>query len=66
MATRSKTKTSEVLKEFGISNDNILMLAIEPRLLKAADSLIYLIHNKWMMDKITAIQVIESLRKELN
>lgn len=66
MATRSKAKTSEVLKEFGLSDDNILMLAIEPRLLKAADSLIYLIHNKWMMDKITAIQVIESLRKELN
>ncbi len=58
-------KISLILKEFKISDDEILNIAIEPQLGKAANMLILAIENEWCMDKITAIKTIENLRKEL-
>lgn len=58
-------KTAKTLKEFGITDDQILEIAIEPRLKDAVNKLKSYIHSKWIMDTVTAMKVVKKLKEEL-
>lgn len=57
--------TAKVLKEFGLTDDEILDVAIEPRLKEAVEKLKWFIRERWIMDTITAMKTVEALKKEL-
>ncbi len=57
---------SKILKEFGLTDDDILTIAIEPRLTDATNKLIVLIWDKYNMTRLEAMQIVENLKKELN
>lgn len=57
---------SDVLKEFDLTDDQILNIAIEPKLGAAVNMLKEVMWEKWNMDTVTAMKVIEKLRAEFN
>lgn len=59
-----KAKVSEILKEFGLTDDQILEIACEPRLTDAAELLRDAIWNKWNMTKLIAMQTVKNLKDE--
>jgi hypothetical protein len=60
----AKQQTSDILKEFGLSDDDILKIATEPRLTDATNLLILAIWDKWNMTRLQAMDVVKSLKKE--
>mgnify|MGYP001389547552 CR=1 FL=1 len=54
-----------VLKEFGLTDDQILSIAIKDTLGESIKLLKEYIGNKWQMDTITAMQTAKKLKEEL-
>lgn len=61
-----KHVVSELLKEFGLSEDKILQIACEERLTDAADLLKEAIWNKWNMTTLEAMKTVKELKAEFN
>ncbi len=57
---------SIILKEFELSDDQILDIVLQERLVDAIALLKDYIQDKWIMDTLTAQKVVLALRKELN
>lgn len=55
---------SKTLKEFGLTDDQILNIAIEHRITDAITILRDILYNKWNIDKLTAHKVVLELKKE--
>jgi len=60
-----KKKVSEILKDFGLSDDQILEIACSERLTDGVSLLTQYLSCVWNIDKITAMGTIETLKEEL-
>jgi len=61
----AKASPSEVLKEFGLTDDQILELVLIESLKIAVDKLKEYMSDKWNLDTVTAMKTLQKLREEL-
>jgi len=66
MTPKKSRLVSEILKEFGLTDDQILSIALEERLTDATNKLIELIWEKWNMTRLDAMATVEKLKSEFN
>lgn len=63
---KTKHNPSDILKEFNLTDDQILSIILEDNILEAAKSLRYALDNKWRLDMYSAVNIVKSLRIEFN
>ena len=59
------SKPSEVLKKFGINDEDILNIALADTLGKGVSILKLLLFKKWDIDTLSAMKLVKELKDEL-
>lgn len=59
------SKPSEVLKKFGINDEDILNIALADTLGKGVSILKLLLFKKWDIDTLSAMKLVKELKAEL-